>query len=92
MTDNSAAAELKPLVWTKERPKENGYYWFRLGDGYEAHVDHIREYPEGFFDVDTLQMVADKGGEWAGPIPKPEKLAPVCSAPHVDQDSKNEIG
>lgn len=53
------------LCWTKEPPKEPGWYWVRF-DGNEVRMLEIRR------DwLKTVQKITE--WEWAGPIPEPRE-------------------
>jgi len=51
------------LKWTKEKPREPGWYW-RLVEGGEC--PYIFHYFEG------VNVKSFTDGKWAGPIPEPE--------------------
>jgi len=63
-----------PLRWTKEKPTEPGYYWWKSAIGHGVlevkFVDGEFRYAcggaEAWFPVRLL------GGEWAGPLEVPE--------------------
>lgn len=63
-----------PLVWTKEKPKVEGWYWMR----YTVHlfVERICKDATGEFYAETVEgnEYDMEGYEFAGPIPEP--LAP----------------
>jgi len=62
-------------VWSKDRPKVAGWYWWRHGGCDRVRYVHsvkdnlLRvEAPDGWFDdIDTVD------GEWAGPLPLPRE-------------------
>jgi hypothetical protein len=62
------------LRWTEEKPTEPGWYWYRGevddADPLIVEVDRAGyfQWPDGGF-----QEVKLTKGEWAGPIPLPEK-------------------
>ncbi len=63
--------------YTKDRPTEPGWYWFRVGDDSPRTVTRLAKaivlvgrglwcrFPMGTY------AVGDMGGEFAGPIPEP---------------------
>lgn len=51
------------LIWTKEKPKQQGWYWWRLESGSWAGIVEFN--PENELDR--------REAEWAGPIPKPRE-------------------
>jgi len=53
---------MSKLVWTKERPKKEGYYWKRTTPGVEEIL---------WIDPKFLGRYQTKNIEWAGPIPQP---------------------
>jgi hypothetical protein len=68
---------MSELIWTKERPKEPGWYWWR-GDWYGPEV--LQVYLLNGPDTDQLAIdeteIERHDGEWAGPIPLPQEAAP----------------
>lgn len=63
-----------PLGWTKNKPTETGHYWHRKGR--TLNIYRIIDAADGLaavLDRDTVVEFADLRGEWAGPIPYPEK-------------------
>ena len=60
------------LKWMKEKPTQDGYYWYRdkITMQMIAFVDASTEAVEFFmFPGETWLDALD--GEWAGPIPEP---------------------
>ncbi len=57
------------LVWTKEPPKEPGWYWHRTIMVLRPEMVHAVRCEDGhvFWGVDFPDS------EWAGPIPLPEE-------------------
>src|SRR5687768_10656034 len=67
------------LYWTKERPTEEGHYWYRQLGG-PANVVHVIQALNGrvSWTLPPFEPNLESGGEWAGPIPEPEeRLAPA---------------
>lgn len=71
------------LKWTKEKPTEPGWYWWRFEKNIVPHMVYVVHestmrpvqtdrmlilYPNSKKELD----VETRGGEWAGPIPEPE--------------------
>ena len=62
------------LQWTKSKPSEAGWYWYRgqsqEEDPFIVQVDEVGQFqwPDGGFQEATLTK-----GEWAGPIEEPEE-------------------
>ncbi len=65
---------MTPLKWTKNKPTEAGWYWYRgqthEEDPFIVQVDEVGQFqwPDGAFQEVTLTK-----GEWAGPIEEPEE-------------------
>lgn len=65
------------MEWTKEKPKEDGWYWYKDEDfgpsvicvGWQSMDSLIITYPEY---ADYLPDFGDANGEWYGPIEEPE--------------------
>ena len=63
------------LKWTKEKPKEYGYYWYRRNKNSPTRITQIVRSP---FDTKILCVFFEgfwekiPDGLWAGPIPEPE--------------------
>lgn len=73
--------EQEPMRWTTEKPKQAGWYWYRVDANGYAKPKRIRK----DFDTGRLYIVHgefdpnldyyDKGGEWSDcPIPLPEAM------------------
>lgn len=61
----SLSAAAKPLVWTSEPPKEEGWYWCS-GSRFEArNIQYVHE--------DQLGSGWHRGCHWYGPIPEPKE-------------------
>lgn len=54
----------RPLRWTKETPKEPGWYWIR-DYGKRIHIVDM--------GCDMTEYEPQPYREWAGPIPEPEE-------------------
>jgi hypothetical protein len=70
-----------PLVWTEEKPKVEGLYWFREsfqaeGSIYRAHTigDRLVFMGPQWRAVEEIDPTL--GHEWAGPIPQPGSNTP----------------
>lgn len=66
-----------PLRWTKEKPNKPGYYWRHRSARCDAQVFRVFEIPgkEWFVNLGCgtcSPLYSFEGGEWAGPIPRPE--------------------
>lgn len=72
------------LKWTREKPTEPGWYWWRFEKNIVPHMVYVVHestmrpvqtdrmlilYPNSKKELD----VETRGGEWAGPIPEPEE-------------------
>ena len=63
----------RKLKWTKEKPTQNGWYWYKGCDGIKDIVDvDIKEDNVSFMDFPGAQSLELMNGEWCGPIPEPE--------------------
>lgn len=71
----------KQLNWTKQRPREAGYYWYRQTRDFHSavilriceeefgpNVDLFVRHGDG---PDDTNFIENYPGEWAGPIPTP---------------------
>lgn len=64
--------------WTKQRPDEPGYYWFRQDAGRTPEVVNVELEADGRLVATDLENfwrcmpVEDLDGQWAGPIPEPK--------------------
>jgi len=73
------------MKWTKDKPKVDGYYWYR--DKYTAKPK-IHGYSAGIvypIGINEEYYVEEFNGEWAGPIPLPReeedlKRVPILTA------------
>ena len=73
----------RPLRWTKEPPKEMGWYWHEENHGgkHPAHVFRVVTsagetgiYVRFFGQpTDVIHKIDHISGKWAGPIPEPEE-------------------
>jgi hypothetical protein len=65
---------MEPLIWTSDKPKEAGWYWWRgLGEDQDPlilFVDAVGyfQWPDG-----ASQEVGLTKGEWAGPLTPPSE-------------------
>lgn len=67
------------MKWSKEPPKDAGWYWFRPDD--EMHLAEIVRVAESILvGDDTLTVwslypntASYSDGHWCGPIPQPEE-------------------
>lgn len=75
-------ATLKRLVWTKDRPKKPGWYWFRTSEDspklmtrLEESIVQVGQDPDsnrcGVKFPSGAIAVFEMGGYFAGPIPAP---------------------
>ena len=63
------------MKWTKERPKESGWYWVDDGKVQIAWVDFDGKDISVLFLNDFVYDISEfkqEYVEWAGPIPEPE--------------------
>jgi hypothetical protein len=65
------------MEWTKEKPKEPGYYWLKA-EMFKNDYDFngvpfiVPVYKDGSFMIPGCDMqFTDCNGEWAGPIEPP---------------------
>lgn len=70
----SDAAACSPLVWTRTKPTESGYYWYTPHVRSKAIIYGVAA-GEHFacaqrWDGEAVDC-QEMGGWWAGPIPKP---------------------
>lgn len=62
------------LRWTKEKPTQNGWYWWRTGEDC-----NLRGIVSVCIETDIMVLagsykyLSQTTGEWAGPIPEPEE-------------------
>ncbi len=75
-------ARLAPLVWTKEKPKGIGKYWYRRFPSYSENFTQIFTDGNGnlyaaYFGISGTFGLDEalQGSEWAGPIPSPVEEA-----------------
>jgi hypothetical protein len=68
------------MNWTREAPKEKGYYWYRSARMSSASIVHVFRYNAGepWFmnftgDHSDLPLREDMGAEWYGPLREPSK-------------------
>jgi hypothetical protein len=66
------------MRWTREKPTQPGWWWWRYEAGRKASVMHISEdhiHGMNVFTVGTLVLfLQEVPGEWAGPVPEPEEV------------------
>jgi hypothetical protein len=63
------------MTWTKEKPKQRGFYWWRVGNDRPSvmFIDrHGRVYSLGVEAGEHLMLLINDG-EWWGPIEEPSK-------------------
>jgi hypothetical protein len=66
------------MKWTKERPKQSGWYWVDDGEMRIVWVDfsdkivYVYYVFECGLQIDEIQIYKQEYTEWAGPIPEPE--------------------
>lgn len=62
------------LVWSREKPKEPGRYWWRVDSTCEGFISEVwfDEDKESFVDEHGIKIHL-LGGEWAGPLLEPEE-------------------
>lgn len=74
--EKSAAREWnalpRRLKWTKEKPTQDGAYWYRRSAG-EKLLAHIDDEMVMLLDMPGQEHVSFFDGEWAGPIPEPQE-------------------
>ena len=63
------------MKWTKQEPKDNGWYWLRQVDtfsetGILVRIEYIRWYGK---KLCLMNWPIPKNTEWAGPIPEPKE-------------------
>lgn len=65
------------LKWTKEKPTENGFYWWRNkevdGNTLTVAIVRMSDRTARFIGCDPFCCLDGVGGEWSGPIPEPEE-------------------
>lgn len=59
------------MTWTTERPTEPGWYWWRGHPDYNGKIGYLTDSKVIIFPVGSGH-IDEMGGEWAGPIQKPE--------------------
>jgi len=66
------------MKWVKDKPKEDGWYWYRRSKRYSSHLWEIFfcEVEEGlnYYWQNQTSMALPQGGWWAGPIPLPKEI------------------
>lgn len=78
---NTLARSPRRLRWSKEPPKEPGYYWHEEDhEKQPVHVFHgatqegeISLYAQFFNEGYEVHKIESMSGKWAGPIPEPEE-------------------
>jgi hypothetical protein len=65
---------MTPLTWTRTKPREAGWYWWRYAKNAPEHVLRVN----ADWSVQGIAGEADHidecgGGEFAGPITRPEE-------------------
>lgn len=65
-------AQLQPVRWTKEKPTEPGWYWWRgpVWGGTRTKMFEVSKDKAGLY-VAAWGYVEFMAGEWSGPIPVP---------------------
>ncbi len=62
------------LIWTREKPKEPGWYWFRRNFRKDKPYNHFPQvmlvWGKDHLRADGL-LIDYYHGEWAGPLPQP---------------------
>lgn len=58
------------LIWTDEKPKRPGWYWYRFGELCQVAVIKINEK-----DCEHFAAFPKSHAEYAGPIPEPTDAA-----------------
>ncbi len=65
------------MKWTKEKPTQNGFYFWRKKDVDEnaltVAVVRMSDRTAKIIGCETVCCIDDVGGEWAGPIQEPEE-------------------
>ena len=84
-----------PLVWTKEKPTEDGDYQFRYGPHHPrvfVAVEKVERYGGGMFVWNERNECHEAiggdtwNGEWAGPIPQPSPTKGTENTPSHPAD------
>ena len=57
------------LKWTREKPTQEGWYWLKE----EGRHAVVKMTAGGMISEPYVRHVNEVDGEWAGPIPEPEK-------------------
>lgn len=74
---------MSELVWTKEPPTVQGFYWVRMGAGDQPWVLDIGHYEIDYGGVspstDKHLLLPFSELEFAGPLPEPSE--PGCAGP-----------
>jgi hypothetical protein len=86
MVNAPAPASPAALVWTKEKPKADGFYWYRVPGQSKQSIDLVQ-----LFTGSPCWHSAERHAwvpitwdlEWAGPIPEP--AAPEAGAPGTQE-------
>ena len=67
----------RKIKWTKKKPTENGFYYWRNkeadGNALTVAVVRMSDRTARFIGCDPFCCLDGIGGEWAGPIPEPEE-------------------
>jgi len=65
------------MKWIKDKPKKDGWYWWRRSKRYSQHLwqIHFCEVEDELDDCweNGTEVYWPKGGWWAGPIPDPKE-------------------
>lgn len=82
------------MIWTKEKPKKDGWYWLRYGDSYgwfEQCVLVDIQHREFHFDGEWLKIDHIRPNEeWGSePIREPEEKATISDSDRLDFIDEN---
>lgn len=77
LENSQEISDASPLLWKRDRPTREGYYWYReSGRGlhdvvrvYSRSGSEVLRATGAFFEQHVVGMM---DGEWAGPLPYPE--------------------
>ena len=72
MTDTRTTGG-RAMKWTKERPTESGWYWFRDTTFGVTSVLEVKIHRDKSIRIGPCYDGEITRGEWAGPIPEPEE-------------------
>lgn len=80
---------MEQTEWTKTRPSEDGYYWYRLNSRRNAEIVLInRGVCWHSYDEDSATTPPNYG-QWAGPLQPPAGRPPRSKGESRDTDKAN---